>query len=82
MSALLPSSTTLEALTPREREVATLVAQGLLHKQVAHELGISTETVAVHVYSAAQKLPGPGLPTRKIVRLHHLFASSDTPEAA
>jgi FixJ family two-component response regulator len=36
------------ALTPREREVMTLVASGLLNKQVAGELGISEITVKAH----------------------------------
>jgi FixJ family two-component response regulator len=35
-------------LTPREREVLTLVVSGLLNKQVGHELGISEITVQIH----------------------------------
>jgi FixJ family two-component response regulator len=36
------------SLTPREREVANLVAAGLRNKQVAQQLGISEVTVKVH----------------------------------
>lgn len=45
-----------EALTPREREVMTRVAHGLLNKQVAAELGISEITVKLHRGSAMKKL--------------------------
>lgn len=38
----------LERLSPREREVARLVAQGDANKVVAHKLGISEKTVHVH----------------------------------
>lgn len=37
-----------DALTPREREVMSLVVDGRLNKQVAGELGISEITVKVH----------------------------------
>jgi len=35
-------------LTPREREVCLLVAQGLLNKQIAAELGATEKTIKVH----------------------------------
>ncbi len=38
----------LARLTPRERQVCDLVAQGLLNKQTAAELGMSENTVKVH----------------------------------
>lgn len=38
----------LQRLSPREREVAHLVAQGDPNKVVAHKLGISEKTVHVH----------------------------------
>lgn len=37
-----------ETLTPRERDVMTLVTRGLMNKQVAGELGISEITVKIH----------------------------------
>lgn len=45
-----------DALTPREREVMTLVTQGRLNKQVAHDLGLSEITVKVHRGSAMRKM--------------------------
>jgi len=37
-----------ETLTPRERDVLTLVAGGLIKKQIAAELGIAEITVKIH----------------------------------
>jgi DNA-binding NarL/FixJ family response regulator len=45
-----------EALTPREREVLQLIAQGLPNKTIAIELGISEHTVKFHVGSILTKL--------------------------
>ncbi|MCX7631438.1 MAG: helix-turn-helix transcriptional regulator [Geminicoccaceae bacterium] len=36
-------------LTRREREIAWLVAEGLLTKQIAHRLGLSPHTVGAYV---------------------------------
>ena len=38
----------LRRLTPREREVLSLVTSGLSNKQVAHELGASEATIKIH----------------------------------
>ena len=43
-------------LSPREGEVALLVARGLSNKAVAHELGISDGAVKIHMHSILQKL--------------------------
>jgi FixJ family two-component response regulator len=45
-----------EQLTPRERQVVTLVASGLMNKQIANELSISEVTVKMHRSSALRKL--------------------------
>lgn len=76
--SLIPSSTSLDRLTAREREVCALVSEGMVHKKVARILGISHETVRVHVKNGAGKLPGDAPPTRKLIRLSHLFAASDS----
>jgi DNA-binding NarL/FixJ family response regulator len=43
-------------LSPREREVALLVARGLANKEIARELGLSHGTVKLHVHSIFLKL--------------------------
>ncbi len=45
-----------DALTPREREVLALVAQGLKNKEIAGMLYISEATAKVHVRKICQKL--------------------------
>jgi DNA-binding NarL/FixJ family response regulator len=52
----MPSSDVSGALSPREREVARLVAQGLANKEIARELGLSHGTVKLHVHSIFLKL--------------------------
>lgn len=44
------------SLTPRERDVMTLVVSGLLNKQVGGELGISEITVKAHRGQVMQKM--------------------------
>ncbi len=46
----------INSLTPREYEVMTYVATGMLNKQIAAELGISEETVKFHRGRVMQKL--------------------------
>jgi FixJ family two-component response regulator len=50
------------ALTPREREVLTLVVSGLSNKQVGGELGISEITVKAHRGRVMQKMQADSLP--------------------
>lgn len=46
----------LEQLTPREREVMELLAQGLSMKQIAMEFGISIQTASKHRLRLLEKL--------------------------
>jgi FixJ family two-component response regulator len=43
-------------LTPREREVVTLVSAGLMNKQIAGKLGVAEITVKMHRGNAMRKL--------------------------
>jgi DNA-binding CsgD family transcriptional regulator len=47
---------TLAALTPREREVAALVAEGRTNRQIGAQLHLSEKTIEKHVSSAMGKL--------------------------
>lgn len=46
----------LGMLTPQQVRIALLVAEGLLNKQIAHELAISENTVKVHVSTILHRL--------------------------
>jgi len=50
-----------EHLSPRERDVLRLVAEGMTDRQIAESLGISARTVATHVSNILHKL---GVPNR------------------
>jgi DNA-binding NarL/FixJ family response regulator len=42
-------------LSPRERQVVTLLHTGLTRKEVAYELGLNDSTVRVHLWHAQRK---------------------------
>ncbi len=46
------------ALSTRQAQVAELVADDCSDKVIANRLGLSIETVRVHIAAAAAKLPG------------------------
>ena len=52
-----------ELLTPREREVLQLVAEGFTNKAIAQELTISVKTVEKHRANVMSKLDASDLPT-------------------
>jgi DNA-binding NarL/FixJ family response regulator len=46
----------MSKLTPREYQVAMLVARGLSNKEIARQLELSGGTVKLHVHSILRKL--------------------------
>lgn len=62
------SAIVVRPLTPRQREIVVHLVAGLKYAQIANELGISHETVKVHVARIAHRLPGEGGPLRLILR--------------
>lgn len=46
------------ALTDRQKEVLTLIADGLSNKEIARALFIETKTVEVHAATVKKKLKG------------------------
>jgi DNA-binding NarL/FixJ family response regulator len=50
------SSERVPALTPREREILTMLAEGLPNKMIASRLGISDHTVKTHLEAVFDKL--------------------------
>lgn len=63
-------------LTPREREVVSLVVTGRLNKQIAHELGVAEQTIKAHRGSIMKKLE-----IRRVAELVRLASDIAPPPA-
>ena len=50
-----------DTLTPREREVLSLVVTGLMNKQIAGELGAAEKTIKIHRGRAMEKMQAASL---------------------
>ena len=64
-----------ESLTPREREVISMVVSGMPNKQISRQLGTSENTVKVHRSRAMEKMQARSLPdlVRMMEQLKDLF---------
>ena len=58
----------LQALTPQQTRVLGMLAEGLLNKQIAYELGVSEATIKAHVSAILQKL-GVDSRTQAVIQL-------------
>ena len=77
-----------EALSDRERQIMSLVCEGLMNKQVAAEIGLSEVTVKVHRHNVMKKLDARSFAdlvrwlmpcefVEELIRLKSKFLSSD-----
>ena len=66
----------ISELTPRERQVADLIARGYTNPQIAAELTITRETTKTHVSNILSKLGvSSRYEVRSIISLHHFERS-------
>ncbi|MET3519449.1 response regulator transcription factor [Mesorhizobium sp. M4B.F.Ca.ET.017.02.2.1] len=61
----------LQALTPQQTRVLGMLAEGLLNKQIAYELGVSEATIKAHVSAILQKL-GVDSRTQAVIQLSRI----------
>ncbi len=66
----------LQSLTPQQGRVLGMLAEGLLNKQIAYELGVSEATIKAHVSAVLQKL-GVDSRTQAVILLSRI--GSDHP---
>lgn len=72
---LTPALLPLQSLTPRQLRVFLLVGRGLLNKEIAHELGLSLQTVETYRKTLAQKLGISGAELVRAASLHRCVTS-------
>lgn len=68
----------LRALTPQQTRVLSMLAEGLLNKQIAYELGVSEATIKAHVSAVLQKL-GVDSRTQAVIQLSKIGLDSGLP---
>jgi DNA-binding CsgD family transcriptional regulator len=67
-----------ESITPRQRQVIRLIAEGLSNEELGHELGISPRTAKAHCDVRRQKL---GVTRRRQIPLAYRLLTGDDPLA-
>ena len=71
----------IRTLTPQQTRVLTMLAEGLLNKQIAYELNVSEATVKAHVSAVLQKL-GVDSRTQAVILLSRIGNDALTSEAS
>jgi FixJ family two-component response regulator len=71
----------VDTLTPREREVFELVVQGLMNKQIAHQLGTTVRTIKAHRRRIMEKIKARSLADLVVVA-ERLGIRADAKDAA
>ncbi|NKB83058.1 response regulator transcription factor [Brucella grignonensis] len=71
----------IRTLTPQQTRVLTMLAEGLLNKQIAYELNVSEATVKAHVSAVLQKL-GVDSRTQAVILLSRIGNEAFTSEAS
>ena len=66
------------SITPRQRQVIQLIAEGLSNEELGLELGISPRTAKAHCDVLRQKL---GVPRRRQIPLAYRLSTGDDPLA-
>ena len=66
------------AITPRQREVIELIAQGMSNEELGHHLGISPRTAKAHCDVLRQKL---GVKRRRQIPLAYRLLTGEDPLA-
>jgi DNA-binding CsgD family transcriptional regulator len=67
-----------DSITPRQREVIQLIAEGLSNDELGHALGISPRTAKAHCDVLRQKL---GVNRRRQIPLAYRLLTGDDPLA-
>jgi DNA-binding NarL/FixJ family response regulator len=68
----------IKTLTPQQARVLSMIAEGLLNKQIAYELGVSEATIKAHVSAVLQKLNVDSR-TQAVIRLAKIGADNLQP---
>lgn len=63
----------IKTLTPQQARVLGMIAEGLLNKQIAYELGVSEATIKAHVSAVLQKMNVDSR-TQAVIRLSKIAA--------
>ena len=66
------------SLTPTQRVVAELAAQGFEEKTIAGRMGIKAGTVAKHKSNIGGKIPGAGTTASRIARAYAVICGAST----